>query len=107
MVTSQKIKILDVTEHQSTADDGAKVFEQIKPALLQGQSVEISFAGIYSVPSSFINAAFIELLDHFTFDHIKASLHFVDSTRYINQANKDRFHFEVERMMEAPIAKQA
>ncbi|MED2005353.1 DUF4325 domain-containing protein [Brevibacillus laterosporus] len=55
----------------------------------------MSFSGVDGVPSSFVNSAFIQLLEDFTFEEIRQNLRFINSTKQINQMIKSRFEFEV------------
>jgi len=89
------IRALDVVRQCYSQDDGQKVFEALYPRLKRGERVELSFDGVDTVPSSFINTALIHLLDVLSFDTIKSNLKFVNTTRQINQMIKSRFDFEV------------
>jgi hypothetical protein len=91
------IEILDHVAQACTADDGKVVHDLIVPALDRGDVVTVSFKGIDAVPSSFVNAAFIELLERFDFPFIRDHLKIVNSSRQINRLIKERFGFEVER----------
>ena len=87
------IRILDHVTTYSTYKDGEVIYRLIANELRAGRSVELSFAGIKSTPSAFINSALIRLVEEFDFDQIKRRLHLVDSTRQINRLVKDRFMF--------------
>lgn len=89
------IRALDLVRHCYSQDDGQKVFDVLYPRLRRGERIELSFDGVDTVPSSFINTALIHLLDVLTFDTIKSNLRFVDTTIQINQMIKSRFDFEV------------
>jgi STAS-like domain of unknown function (DUF4325) len=92
-----KIEILSHVTSASTYEDGGKIYDLIKNQLQNGENVELSFIGIASVPSAFVNAAIIQLLEHFEFNHIRTHLRFVNTTRHINQLIKSRFDFAVSR----------
>ncbi|MNW51808.1 hypothetical protein D3C74_293020 [compost metagenome] len=64
------------------------------------EMVTVSFRGIDSVSSSFVNSAFIDLLENYNFSFIKSHLRFVDTNKTINEAIKRRFSFEVDRKRE-------
>lgn len=91
------IRPLDFLEHCYTAEDGQAVYSRILPAIKSGQRVTVSFEGIDSVPSSFVNAAFIQLLQEFSYDEIKLRLTFSNSTKQINEMLLKRFSFESTR----------
>lgn len=97
MVSKMKINILDHVSQCYTHKDGQVIADIITSCLKRGECVAISFQGVYAVPSSFINSAFISLLDDFTFADIRARVTFMDSTKQINELIKKRFDFEVNR----------
>lgn len=80
----------------SSYEDGEKIFNLIYPEIDKNESVSVSFDGIDSVPSAFINAAFIRLLERFSFEHIKSYLQIIDSTHHINTLIRNRFAFAVK-----------
>lgn len=91
------IRALDHVAQCYTQADGQKIYETIYPLLQKGDRVELSFDGVETVPSSFINTALIRLLDNVSFEKIKANLKFVDTTKQINEMIKIRFSFEVNK----------
>jgi hypothetical protein len=95
------IKVKDHVARCYSNQDGRTVLEQIKPPLLAENKVVVSFEGVDSVTSSFVNSAFVELLNSLDFSQIKANLHFVNSNAQINRTIKNRFEFEVDRRVKA------
>ncbi len=91
------IKVKDYTENCYSNDDGQKIFQAIKSLLDKNEKVEIDFNGINIASSSFINSAFIDLLEYFTFDFIKSHLNFQNTSQKINELIKKRFKFESSR----------
>jgi uncharacterized protein DUF4325 len=87
------IRILDHAKSVSTYSDGDIIFRLIAEEMSQGREVYVSFDGIKSVPSAFVNAALIRLIERFPFEEIRSRLHIVNSTRQINRLVKDRFAF--------------
>ena len=87
------IRVLDHVATPSTYKDGEIIYRLIANELRSGRDVELSFAGIKSIPSAFVNAALVRLVEEFNFDEIKRRLQIVDSTRHINRLIKDRFAF--------------
>ena len=61
------IKILDHVNRCMTNKDGCIIFNIINPLLNNGHQVTVSFQGVDSVTTSFINSAFIELLQYYSF----------------------------------------
>ena len=91
------VRVLDHVDHAYNSTDGQMVYDQVLPYMQRNEVVFVSFDGIDSLPSSFVNAAFIQLLDTFSFDKIKELLRFTSSTQQINEMIRSRFSFEVER----------
>lgn len=91
------IRALDLVRQCYTQEDGQKVFEELFPRLERGEKIELSFDGVETVPSSFINTSLIRLLDRIPFETIKSNLRFVHTTKQINEMIKTRFTFEVHR----------
>ncbi|EME3512156.1 STAS-like domain-containing protein, partial [Enterococcus faecium] len=91
------IKIVDHLSSYYTNDDGDKLFYIIVEKLNKGESVDISFKGIDSINSSFVNSAFISLLDLYTFDEIRKKVNFINTNKQINLLILNRFKFEVKK----------
>jgi hypothetical protein len=84
------IRILDVVPGANTYEQGGRVFDVLKQALHGTGPVVVSFDSVQTATSSFVHAAFVALLDHFSYADIKARLRVVDSTRQINDMIKTR-----------------
>lgn len=95
-MVNQTIKVKDVLNSVSYNQDGEVIFDIIKNALLRKEQIRISFEGIYALNTSFVNSAFIELLEFFSFEEIQRNVKFVDSTKQINQIIAKRFKDELE-----------
>lgn len=95
------IRILDHVRQCYTSQDGAVISALIRNAFASGEKVKVSFNGVTDVPSSFVNGAFVALLDCYSFDYIRANLSVVDSTPQINDMIKRRFRFETEQLAHA------
>ena len=91
------INVLDHVPQCYTRADGEVIARIITSCLKSGDTAVVSFSGIYGVPSSFVNAAFISLLDEFTFADIRKRVKFANSTKLINDIIKSRFDFEVNK----------
>jgi len=91
------IKVLDLVRHCYTWVDGEIVGRAIRQALTNKEKVVVSFAGVEDVPTSFVNAAFVKLLDDFSYTHIRSNLSVINSTRQINEMIKRRLDFEAKR----------
>ena len=91
------IRILDHVERASDYNDGQVIFDLIKYDVIEGRPVSVSFDGISAVPSAFVNAAFIQLLEVAPVEQIRETLKIVDSTRFINDLIRRRFEFSSGR----------
>jgi len=79
----------------ATAEDGRKIFKALSDALNADSSpVEVSFSGVSIATSSFVNTAFIPLLDLVSFDEIKKRIRIVHSNRQVNDMIKTRLERE-------------
>jgi hypothetical protein len=87
------VKVLEHVRSASSYDDGEVIFKLILPLVKSGERVVVDFSGVTSVPSAFVNSAFIRLLEHVPFSQVKATLSFTQSTRQINQLIRSRFDF--------------
>lgn len=87
------IKIIDYIEKPSSYEDGEVIYKIISQKMKDNENVVVSFSGIASVPSAFVNSAFIRLLEEFSFEKIRSLLVITDSTRHINELIKSRFDF--------------
>lgn len=90
------IVVQDFVHGCHTNQEGDIIFNQIAQPIFSGQVVTVSFKGISSVTSSFLNSAFIPLLDRLTFDEVKGRLRIVESNRSINDMIIRRFKQETE-----------
>jgi len=68
------IRALDIVETCNTANDGRHVYERLLSPLKRGERVNLSFEGVRDVPSSFVNAAIVRLLDHFEPSELRSNL---------------------------------
>ena len=91
------IRALDVVDQCYSNSDGQKLFVVISDYVRRGEPIVVSFDGVDTLPSSFVNCAFIPLLDSFDFERIKETLSFSNTTPQINEMIKSRFMFEVSR----------
>ena len=89
----QVIPVAKRIARASTFEDGATIYNAIKNALGNSEIVEVSFEGITSVPSSFINGSFVQLLEDIGFSAIKQKIKITHSTRQINLMIKSRLEF--------------
>jgi hypothetical protein len=87
------IRILDHVATASTYEDGDAIYRLIRDPITQGEPVTVSFEGVLAVPSAFVNAAFVRLLESVPIDRVRRCLRIQDSTRAINELIRGRFTF--------------
>jgi len=96
------IRVLDLVPACDTNDQGDVIRRALIGALSDVNGpVSVSFSEVSSVTSSFVNSAFVELLEAMTLDEIKARVHFVHSNRQINEMIRTRLTREGGK---APLA---
>jgi STAS-like domain of unknown function (DUF4325) len=100
------IKVLEVVSNCNSFEDGDKLQERLRLAFSESdREITISFEGVDDVPSAFVNAAFLPLLDLYNFEDIRRRLRVVNSTRQINDLIKRRLTFEASaRSASSPLA---
>jgi hypothetical protein len=85
------IRILDIVSAADTAAQGAAVFARVRPVLaVTDDVVTISFDGVKTATSSFVNVAFVQLLDFMSVSDIKRRVRVIRSTRQINDMIRTR-----------------
>ncbi|MDU0200180.1 STAS-like domain-containing protein [Paenibacillus sp. MAH-36] len=89
------IMIRDHVSGCNTNQEGEVIYNLIAPKIEHGQTVTISFKGITSVSTSFLNTAIAPLLEVVSFDSIKRQLKVVESTRFINSMIVKRLNDEI------------
>ena len=73
----------------NTNAEGECIHAEILKALAISNKVEISFSQLSAATTSFVNSAFVELLDVMSFEDIKNRIHISHSSRQINSLIKD------------------
>ncbi|MEW5549976.1 STAS-like domain-containing protein [Peribacillus frigoritolerans] len=91
------IRIKDYVDQVYSNDDGMIIYNELKKHFENDSKISVSFKEINALNSSFINSAFIGLLNDYDFQFIKENLRFVDSTKQINDAIKSKFSFELNK----------
>jgi uncharacterized protein DUF4325 len=89
------IKVLDVVRDCQSWANGDILHKALQTAFNEGDADEVlvSFEGVDDVPSAFVNAAFLPLLDSWDFQTIRIRLKILNSTRQINDMIKRRLTF--------------
>ena len=84
------IVVRDIVDSCDTNAQGAVVSDVVLSYLTLGRSVTLDFSGVFNVTTSFVNTAFVDLLDHFSFDSVKAGLVLKNTNRQIGTLIKGR-----------------
>ena len=84
------IRVADIVPGADTADQGGQLFDILRQALHGPGTVTISFDGMHTATSSFVNVAFVALLDDFSYDDLRSRIRITNSTRQINDMIKTR-----------------
>ncbi|HEX8624174.1 MAG TPA: STAS-like domain-containing protein [Allosphingosinicella sp.] len=74
------LKVLELVQDCNTAAEGAVVYEAVRAYIAKGQHITLSFSGADSVPSSFVNASIVRLVEELGFDQVRKSLAMVNCT---------------------------
>jgi len=94
------VDVLSLVPHCYTYEDGEQVADVVRPALRAGKDIALSFRGVRGVPSSFVNAAFVSLLDEFPAMTVRRHVRVVNSSSQINTMIRDRMTAEAARLNE-------
>lgn len=86
--------IRDYITGANTNEDGDIIFNLISRSIMNGVHVTLSFRGITSVSSSFLNSAFVPLFEFVSVDNVKRRLKIIDSNKFINGMIVNRFKQE-------------
>lgn len=91
------IELKRVLNQHVTNEDGDLLFNIIRDEFEKDNKVNISMLGVYGLNTSFINSAFIQLLEHYSYDFIKKNLTFTNSNKQINDVILENFKYQTEK----------
>lgn len=95
------ILVRSLVQACDTNAQGSALFDAIKGTLNSGSNVCLDFSGIHGMTSSFVNCAFIPLLDEISYDDLKARLALKNANRQIGNMLKDRIAVHAKRVKQA------
>jgi hypothetical protein len=84
------IRILDIASGADTSVQGDLAYAKLKIALRTSDEITVSFEGVKTATSSFVNTSFVRLLEDWTLDELKRRMRVISSTRQINDMIKSR-----------------
>ena len=88
------IVIQSIVDGCDTNAQGAIVQTMLRKYLSQQATVTLDFSGVFNVTSSFVNTAFVELLDDYNFDLFKSLVTIKNVNRQIGTLIKSRMEKE-------------
>lgn len=92
------IRVKRLVDACDTNSRGEVVRAAIVSALAVNGIVVLSFSGLSNATSSFVNSAFVDLLETMPFDEIKQRVRVIDASRQIIDMIKLRMTFEAGRV---------
>ena len=82
--------VIDLVPACDTNEQGLIVYEFVKKQFSSGGSVTLDFTGIPNVTTSFVNSAFVSLLDIIGYQELKSRLRLVGVNRQIGNMVQGR-----------------
>jgi hypothetical protein len=95
------ITALDHVPHCYSTADGLEIARLLRRQLSAGKPVILSLAGVSDIPSSFVNAAFVSLLNNFDADWLRANLSIVDASHQAAEMVRRCLRHAIERLVAA------
>lgn len=89
-----KVVVKDLIPDYSTNEQGKIIYEHVAHLLKDGIDVNLSFTGVSSVSSSFLNTSLIELLVQFGYDYVKKHLKISDVNKHVGGLISRRIQIE-------------
>ena len=77
------IRALDIVARCDTAIEGRVLGLALRKHLENGELIELSFEGVYDVPSSFINTSIVYLFKEFEPEFVRSHLSITNATKPI------------------------
>tara|TARA_R110002012_G_scaffold296165_1_gene493308 strand:- start:2080 stop:2379 length:300 start_codon:yes stop_codon:yes gene_type:complete len=95
------VNVRNAVDACDTATQGSAILSLIADRLKSGDEVELDFSGVLGVTSSFVNCAFIPLLDLLPFEQIKQQMKVVNANRQIVNMLRERMIVHAGRLESA------
>jgi hypothetical protein len=83
------IKVLDLTQSTVSNADAIGLKVAMEKAILNGESLLLSFHGVTTLTTSFLNSSIGQIIDEFGFDELKGKLNLIDYTPHIGKMISD------------------
>ena len=88
---------ISMPEQTNMTDQIKKAMDDLRDEFEKDNKVNISMLGVYGLNTSFVNSAFIQLLEHYSYDFIKKNLTFSNSNKQINDVILENFKYQTEK----------
>lgn len=85
------ITIKDHVSEGFTNDDGALLYGVIKEYLHKNDTIILSFEGMTSISSSFLNSSLVQVKEEIGFSELKRRFKFIKTNQSINSTIRTRF----------------
>ena len=89
-----EIRVQEAAGSGDTTEQGLLLWDTMRKALDGNEVIILSFEGITTATSSFVNVSFVRLLDIMSLDDVKCRVRVVKSSRQINEMIKNRLEKE-------------
>lgn len=90
------IFIRDIVKSCDTNAQGAIVYDTVLARLNKDCVLTLDFSGVFNVTTSFVNTAFVDLLDQLSFDTIKSRLAISNANRQVGALIRDSMRIKAE-----------
>ena len=91
------LTVTSICPRQYDGRDGRRLYDALRPYLVAGSPVEVSFEGVVAVSTSFVNEGLIRLLDSFSYDTVRTVLRLTNVRPTVARVIQRRFAFEAAR----------
>jgi len=91
------INLSEVLVNAAGSNEGKYVFDIIKSSFDNKEKIIVSFENVEGIGSSFVNSAFLKLLDYYDYNFIKNNLKIIKINKAISNLIKERFEFELKK----------
>lgn len=91
------VELKKVVRSHVTNEDGNLLFNRIHSEMAKGNKVIVDMMGVPGLNTSFVNSAFIQLLEHYSYSTIKDRLGLRHTNKQINNIIRNNFIYQTTR----------
>jgi hypothetical protein len=92
-----ELSVLKIAGGADTSDQGELIKSHLVKAITANEPISLTFEGVQTATSSFVNTSFVALLSEFSLEQIKRNVRVVKSSRQINDMIKTRLEREASK----------